>query len=248
MKEYEPMEQQIQQVMQAPGGSVGRYANLVIGEPSWGKLLRHEFLTGLFGSWPGAAGYALRRCAWRPLFEHCGRNVTFGRNVTLRGAGRIRLGDGVVLDDNVVLDARGALARIEIGDGALLSRNTIVRNRGKLLKIGAGSDVGANCILATDSRLEIGRDVLIAAFTYISAGGRHRYDRPDVPMIRQGFESRGGVVLEDDIWIGAHTTILDGVRIGAGSIVGAHSLVNASLEPRSIAWGVPARKQQSRPG
>jgi acetyltransferase-like isoleucine patch superfamily enzyme len=106
--------------------------------------------------------------------------------------------------------------------------------------------VGANCILATDSRLEIGRDVLIAAFTYISAGGGHRYDRLDVPMIRQGFNSKGGVVLEDDLWIGAHTTILDGVRIGAGSIVGAHSLVNASLEPRSIAWGVPARRQRSR--
>jgi len=209
-------------------------------------LLRYEFWTGLLGDCPGALGLALRRRCWRKLFGRCGRGVTIGRHVTLRGADRIFLGDRVVLDDNVVLDARGPRARIEIGDGALISRNTIVRNRGERLSIGAGSDIGANCIVATDSRLEIGRDVLLAAYTYITAGGNHNYADPDTPIIRQGFTSKGGVTLEDDIWIGAHTTITDGVRIGAGTIVGAHSLVNRDIEPRSIAWGVPARRQRAR--
>lgn len=152
----------------------------------------------------------------------------------------------MALDDNVVLDARGPDAVIEIGDGALISRNTIIRARNGHIVIGEGADVGANCILATDSKLEIGANTLIAAFTYITAGGNHAYADPAVPIIKQGFVSKGGVTLGDDVWIGSHATVLDGVTIGRGAIVGAHSLVNKNIEAMAIAWGVPAVKRSQR--
>ncbi len=241
------MEQQIQRVLHESGEPAWRqYARLTVGDGGLGRLLRYECVTGLFQGCPGALGYALRRVAWRSLFGRCGRGVTIGRNVTLRGTDRISLGNRVVLDDNVVLDARGPDARIEIEDGVLISRNTIVRARGGLLRVGAGSDIGANCVVATDSKLEIGKDVLLAAFTYITAGGQHNYADPNTPIIRQGFTSKGGVVIEDDVWIGSHTTVSDGVRIGTGTVIGAHSFVNKSIEPRSIAWGVPAQRHRGR--
>lgn len=247
METEKKLDQQVQKVLSEPGTSAWRqYARMVVGRPSWPALLRYELLTGLFSGWPGALGYAVRRWAYRPLFGAMGRGVVIGRHVTIRGAERIAIGRGVAIDDHVVLDARDAEGRIEIEDGALISRNTIVRARNGRIRIGAGSDIGANCILATDQQLDIGRDVLVAAFSYLCAGGNHGVDKTDVPMIQQGFEMKGGVVVEDDVWIGAHAMVMDGVRIGTGSIVGAHSLVNADLPPWSVAWGQPARRHRSR--
>lgn len=238
---------QIQNNLNQPRQASWRqYARLAVGSDAPGPFLRHELVTGALSGFPGALGLWLRRKLYPGLLAACGRGLILGRHVTIRGSGRIRLGKNVAIDDNAVLDARGAEASIEIGDGVLISRNTIVRARNGRIAIGAGSDVGANCILATDSRLEIGRDVLIAAFTYVTAGGHHRYEDPAVPIIRQGFVSKGGVTIGDDVWLGSHVAVLDGVSIGSGCVVGAHSLVNKSLAARSVAWGVPAIRQRER--
>jgi len=241
------MEQQIQNNLnQKNRASWRQFALLTVGTESLWALLRHEIVTGLLGGFPGALGFWLRRKIYPSLFASCGRGLIVGRNVTLRGTKKIHLGDNVALDDQTVLDARGEAACIKLGDRALISRNTIVRARNGLIQVGARADIGANCILATDSLLEIGDDALIAAFCYLIAGGNHRFDRTDVPINQQGFQSRGGIVLENDVWLGSHCAVQDGVRIGHGSIVGAHAMVNKSIEPLVIAWGVPAVKQRSR--
>ncbi len=241
------MKTQVQEELQKSNVSPLRaYARLAVGQTSLLALVRYELLTALFGSWPGALGYWLRRKTYRWFLGSMGSHVIIGRNVTLRGVDRIHLGSNVALDDYTVLDARGDDAMLEIGDGTLLSRNTIVRSRNGVIRIGSGSDIGANCLLATDQKLEIGKHVLIAAYTYCCAGGNHAYDRKDVPIIKQGFINKGGVVIEDDVWIGAHGMILDGVTIGHGSIIGAHSMVNRSIPPHSIAWGQPAERRRDR--
>jgi len=247
MSEQPDISRQIQNNLNQPNQASWRqYARLAVGGEALGPFLRYELVTGALSGFPGALGLWLRRKLYPGLMAACGRGLILGRNVTIRGAARIRIGKNVAIDDNAVLDARGAEASIENGDGVLISRNTIIRTRNGRIAIGAGSDVGSNCILGTDSRLEIGRDVLIAAFTYVTAGGHHRYDDPAVPIIRQGFISKGGVTIGDDVWIGSHTAVLDGVAIGSGCVVGAHSLVNKSLAARSIAWGIPATRQRER--
>ncbi len=247
MNPSDPIDPQIQRALEQPGQPVWkRYARLTVGTSSLRRLVLHETLTGLLGGWPGAVGLALRAFFYPVLFKQLGRGSTIGRNVTLRGTARIRIGKGVSIDDQVVLDARGLNASIDIADGTLISRNTILRARNGQIVIGAGSDIGANCILATDSCLTIGRDVLIAAFCYLAAGGNHVYRDPDQPIIRQGFVSKGGIGVADDVWIGSHTTVLDGVRIAKGAIIGAHSLVNQSIPSLVIAWGQPARPQRER--
>ncbi len=241
------MEQQIQKNINQRGqSSLRQYGLLVVGSGSPWRLIRHEWLTGCLGGCTGAAGLWLRRKFYPGLFASCGRGLIVGRHVTLRGTSNIRIGKNVAMDDNVVLDARGPDAVIEIGDGVLISRNTIIRARNGRIVIGEGTDVGANCILATDSKLEIGPNTLIAAFTYITAGGNHAYANPDIPVIKQGFVSKGGVTIGDDVWIGSHTTVLDGVSIGRGAVVGAHSLVNKNIETMAIAWGAPAVKRSQR--
>lgn len=53
--------------------------------------------------------------------------------------------------------------------------------------------------------------------------------------------SKGKINVDDDVWIGYGSTILSGVHIGQGAIVGAKSLVTKDVEPYSIVGGVPAK-------
>lgn len=241
------MKQQIQKNLNQPReASWKQYAKLTVGTASVWALFRHEVVTGLLGGFPGAIGLWLRRKLYPGLFAECGRGLILGRNVTLRGTRNIRLGDNVAIDDGAVLDARGDEASIQLEDRALVSRNSILRARNGRIRIGAETDIGANCILATDSRLEVGAKGLIAAFCYVVAGGNHVYQDPAKPITDQGFQSRGGVVIGEDVWLGSHTAVMDGVRIGRGAVIGAHSLVNKDVEELSVAWGVPAVKKKQR--
>jgi acetyltransferase-like isoleucine patch superfamily enzyme len=243
----ETLHHEAQKVLRDPDLSPFRkYSLLALGEVSAWRLLRYELITGLFSACPGALGYALRRRLYRPLFKSMGRRVTIGRNVTFRGTSRISLGDDVFIDDNGVVDARGPQASITIGPGTFIGRNTIIRCRGESLRIGDEADIGCDSLIATDSRLEIGRDVLISAYVYVAAGGAHRYDDKTVPISKQGVVKQGGSRIGDGAWIGAHSLITDGVTIGTGVVVGAHSMVNKSIPDMAIAFGVPARVQRYR--
>lgn len=247
-KPSETLDHEVQNLINDPALSPARrYARLVLGEgaSAW-QLARYELITGVLSGWPGAAGYFLRRRFYRRLFRSMGRNVTIGRHATFRGMARVSLGDNVCIDDNCVVDARGAQAAIEIGSGVFVGRNTVIRCRGEHLHIGDGTDIGCNCLIATDSRLHIGRDVVIAAYTYVAAGGAYKFDDKSRPIKEQGFIKRGGSRIGDGGWIGAYTLILDGVTIGDGAIIGAHSMVNQSIPEMAIAWGIPARAQKSR--
>lgn len=235
-----------QHVMQDTSrSSAGKYTELV-GGGSVLHLIVAELFTFLLSGVPGALGYGLRRLFYPLLFGSMGRCVTIGRHVTLRGARKIHLGDGVTIDDDCVLDARGENGSIQVHDKVLLARSTIVRARDGVLILGDGTDVGSGCILGTDSRLELGKNVLVAAFTYLVAGGNHNFDDPEVPVIQQGCTSKGGILVGDGAWLGARVTVLDGVKIGADAIVGAHSLVTGDVPPLTIAYGCPARVVRKR--
>ena len=226
--------------------SLTTYALLSTGSNSLLRLMLYELITGLFGNWPGAAGYLLRRTFYRLILAQVGSHALIGRNVTIRGAARISIGANALVDDNCSLDARGPDACVTLGDGVLIARNTMLRSRGRKLDIRSGTSIGGNCIIGTDSNLTIGTDVLIAAFCYLSGGGAHNFDDTHTPIIKQGCTSRGGITVGDGAWIGAHTTVLDGASIGRGAIVGANSMVKGALPEMSISYGTPAQVQRQR--
>lgn len=58
--------------------------------------------------------------------------------------------------------------------------------------------------------------------------------------------SKGGITLEDDVWIGYGATVLDGVRVGRGSVVAAGALVTRDVDPYTIVGGVPAKPIRKR--
>lgn len=54
-------------------------------------------------------------------------------------------------------------------------------------------------------------------------------------------ETKGGIVVGDDVWIGFGATILDGVKLGQGSVIAAGAVVTKDVPPYAVVGGVPAR-------
>ena len=222
--------------------AVDKYRSVAVGQRGLGPLLRYELGCWLLAPMPGALGYLLRSKFYRRLLGSSGGGLVVGRNICLRHPGRIRLGSGVIVDDNCVLDAKGDSDEgIAIGDGVILGRNTILSCKGGSIEIGDNSNISSNCMLVSESRLSVGKNVLIAGMTYIVAGGNHGIERTDIPIIRQPCTSKGGVRIEDNCWLGASVAVLDGVTIGRDSVIGAGAVVTENVPEFAIAVGVPAR-------
>ncbi len=114
---------------------------------------------------------------------------------------------------------------------------------GKGITLGARSGIGIDADL--HGTITIGDDVMMGPRCTIFSRN-HRTDDPTRPMNTQGFEEDKPVVIGDDVWLGANTTILPGVHIGSGSIVAAGAVVTGDVPPYSIVGGVPARVLRSR--
>jgi len=222
-----------------------KYSSLVVGLPGWGPLIRHEMITLVAQSVPGALGLALRRMLYPSLLGACGRGVVFGQNVVLRHPHKIRVGDHVVIDDNCLVDAKGSANRgITIGSRVFVGRNTILSCKNGDIDIEDGANIGFNCEVFSASAVRVGRDALLAAYCYL-IGGDHDFSDPSQPVLSQARRS-AGVTVGAGAWLGAGAKILDGVTIGDRAIVGAGAVVRESVPPGAIAVGIPAKIVSAR--
>ena len=222
-----------------------KYAALVIGRTDLGSLLKYELIVTLTQGWPGALGLALRKTLYPSLLGSCGRNVVFGQNVVLRHPHKIHVGDDVVIDDNCLIDAKGeSNTGIRIGSGVFIGRNSILSCKNGDIELANGANVGFNCEIFSASRVRIGANVLMAAYSYV-IGGDHDFSDASRPVLEQTRRS-AGVSVGDGAWIGAGAKILDGVSVGEGAIIGAAAVVREDVEPRAVAVGIPARVVSTR--
>ena len=237
-----------QEQLFAPGKSGrAKYAELVVGRPGLGALLKYELVVGLAQARVGALGLALRKALYPWLLGSCGHNVVFGQNVVLRHPHKIHIGHNVVIDDNCLIDAKGESNQgIRIGSGVFIGRNTILSCKNGDIEIADRANIGFNCEIFSASRVSVGADVLMAAYAYV-IGGTHEFSDPSMPVLSQGRTSVG-ITIGDGAWVGAGAKILDGVTIGPRAIVGAGAVVREGVPAGAVAVGVPARLLQPPPG
>jgi acetyltransferase-like isoleucine patch superfamily enzyme len=139
---------------------------------------------------------------------------------SVRGT-RIVIGKGVVIDSFVKIKPVGGSGDIEIGE------NTYI-NSGGVIFSGNGVKIGENVLIAPGC---------------IFAPVNHEYRKKDRTIREQRFmPSRGGIIIGDDVWIGAHTTVLDGTVINKGVVIGANSLVTGELEQYCVYAGNPLKQ------
>ncbi|BEG98574.1 acyltransferase [Bacteroides sedimenti] len=108
--------------------------------------------------------------------------------------------------------------------------------------IGNNSQIGSYCHIWGNGGVIIGDDVLIAAHCCISSLN-HDYSSD---LIRTGKIIPKAVVIENNVWLGYNVTVLPGVKIGYGSVIGAGSVVANNIPPNSIAVGNPAKVIKKR--
>ncbi len=218
-----------------------KYQDITIGSYSISKLIQYELLVTLIGALPGAIGLVLRKKFYKSLFGRVGRNVIFGKSITIRHPDKIYIGDNVIIDDYAVLDGKGAdNNRIIIGDNVMIGRSSVISCKNGNITIGENSNIAMNCFIQSAKEVNIGKNVLFAAYCYVIGGGDHETERTDIPIIAQG-QIVKGISIEDNCWIGASVKVLDGVKIGRDSIIGAGAVVTKDIPDYAIAVGVPAK-------
>jgi virginiamycin A acetyltransferase len=139
--------------------------------------------------------------------------------------------------------------RILVGARTRIDAFAVLRAVGGMgdLLIDEDSGVGPHCVLYSGNGIKIGKHVMLAPHVSV-VPSNHAFDRRDLYMDQQRFQpSRGGVVIEDDVWIGAQSVLLDGTYIERGAIIAAGSVVRERVPAYQIWGGVPARYIKDRP-
>jgi acetyltransferase-like isoleucine patch superfamily enzyme len=140
----------------------------------------------------------------------------------------------------VVVDTRlSGGGQIILGKNVQIEFGVTLQSHGGKIVIGDDSYVGANCVLYGHGGLTIGCDVMIAAGSIIIPANHNYIKKSD--LIKNQGESRKGITIQNDVWVGAGCLILDGVTISTGAVIAAGSVVNRSTVSYSISRGVPAK-------
>ena len=195
-------------------------------------------------------GSAMLRGSWRKLrLKKSNGALLIGKKVTLRCPQMISTGRSVIIEDYVTIDALSQQGVI-LGDNVTIAKFTtiqctgVIRSLGVGLKIGDNSAIGAYSFLGAQGGITIGNDVIMGPRVNFHAEN-HKYDNLNIPIRLQG-ETRQGIMIEDDCWVGAGSIFLDGVHVGTGSIVAAGSVVTKDIPAYSIVAGSPARVIKKR--
>ncbi len=132
-------------------------------------------------------------------------------------------------------------ARIIVGDASVIDSFVKIKPAGGTgdVIIGARVMLNSGCVIYTGNGVTIGNDTLIAA-NCVFASVNHAYEKKSMLVREQRFQpSKGGIVVEDDVWIGAGCVLLDGARLRKGCVIGAMSLVRGEVPSYSINAGNP---------
>lgn len=148
-----------------------------------------------------------------------------------------RMRRGYSIDSTAIIERKKL---VKIGNKSEIKEYVIIKTYENNVLIGSHTQINPFTVIYGGSGVYIGNNVMIAPHCMIAAGD-HDLKQLDVAMRFAGNSSKGPIVIEDNVWIGANCTITDGVRIGQDSVVAANSVVTKDVAPFDIVGGVPAK-------
>lgn len=164
-------------------------------------------------------GQAVLRAKWYLRdATYVGNRVRIWGRPAIANYGELRIGEHVRLVSTIATTeiVTGVNGRLEIAESVFINYGTTIAAQENVT-------IGANC--------NIGTFVMIMDNSFHRLEPERRLERP----------VSAPVFIERNVWLGGRVIVLPGVRIGAGSVVGAGSIVTKDIPPRSLAVGVPAK-------
>ena len=207
-----------------------------------GRYIIEQIVMFLVGWIPTVIGIGIRGLIYRLILKMDGV-AAIENKVRLRFSSNIRLSNGVYLDQNTYLHACDS--GIDIGSNSIVMHGAVLHVynfRGlpnSKISIGKESLIGEYSVIRGQGGVTIGDRVFTSPFSQIIAVN-HIFDDPEVSFVDQGITAEG-IIIEDDVWIGASAVITDGVRIGKGSVVAAGAVVTKDVPAHTVVAGVPAK-------
>lgn len=172
-----------------------------------------------------------------------------GKHSRIKNRRKVVFGKYFNLDRNVYINGLSSNGFL-FGDYVSIGCNTRIEGTGSFSYLGKGFVCGNNCGLGTDcfygcaGGIQIGNDVIVGNYVTFHSEN-HNYRDPKIPIRLQGVNHKG-IIIGNNCWIGAKSTILDGTVIGNGCVIAAGAVVTGVFPDNVIIAGVPAKIIKSR--
>ena len=195
-------------------------------------------------------GIKVLRGLWKRMFiKEVHGLFLVGKHTSITHGKHIRCGRNVKFEDYT--EIHGLCEELVFGNNVTISRGVMIRpssyyggDYGKGLVIGDNSSIGPHGYVGCSGKITIGKNVMFGPKCSLFAEN-HIFSNTRLDIKSQGVAQKG-ITIEDDCWIGSNCVILDGVRIGKGSVIGAGTLVSKDIAPGSIVMDKRNKIRKSR--
>lgn len=162
------------------------------------------------------------------------RTLRVDGSISIRGEKYITIGDCTHLGNGCVITAWDKTA-----DGGTHT---------PVIRIGSNCSIGEYNNITATHRIEIGDNLLTGRWVTITDNSHGTTDTESLQMapLMRPVVNKGPVIIGKNVWIGDKATILPGVKIGDGAVIGANSVVTKDVEPYSVVAGIPAKIIKTR--
>lgn len=180
----------------------------------------------------------VKGCFIRLFLKETHGMLLVGKGVQISHGKHIRCGKNVKFEDYAEIHGLCSDG-LNFGDHVTISRGVMIRpssyyggDYGVGLTIGEHSSIGPYGYVGCSGKITIGKNVMFGPKCSLFAEN-HVFSDTESSIKSQGVQQKG-ITIEDDCWIGSNVTILDGVTIGRGSVIGAGTLVTKDIPAQSI--------------
>ena len=171
--------------------------------------------------------------------------VFFGRNVKLESVKKIYIGRKTKIGDNVKISSIGKKHGVVIGHNCSIGAFSQLVCTSNYAMVGKGIIIGDNVGMGEFAYIGGAGGVIIKKNTiigqYFSCHPQNHNFLDTTKLIRHQGTNCKGIFIGENCWIGTKVTILDGVEVGNGCVIGAGSLITKSVPENSIVIGIPGR-------
>lgn len=187
----------------------------------------------------------IKRLQWSKIFRNMS-NSSAGEGLKVHSSSVIinsKLGNNITINNNVIVNdciigndckilSNTYFYKTEMGDSSYVSMNSFILR----------AKIGKFCSIASHVYIGPGthpmNEVSTHPFTFLKDYGNFiSMDNEEIVNSRE----KQSVIIGNDVWIGQGVIIMDNIRIGNGSIIGAHAVVTKDVEPYSVLVGNPAK-------